>query len=179
MPRKRNESQKRLGLFTMVHRDRWHDRSYTELPWDEKAMLGMIETFDGITAAGVVRAEPEILSQKHPDRDAAQIDAYLTSLHAKGWISRAGSEVFVKNWFINQPSQLKSDLNLKSIYSAINRIGYEELRTAVVENLFATILDIERVDKSQTTAAVKHVCQDIAEQHGVVLPSKLAKGRAA
>lgn len=179
MPRKRSESLKRLGLFTMIYRERWHDRSYMDLPWDEKAMLSMVETFEGITAAGIVRAEPEILSQKHPDKNAEQIDSYLTSLQAKGWIARSGSEVFVKSWFINQPSQLKSDLNLKSIHSAINRIGYEELRTTVIEDLFTAILDIEKVDKAQTTAAVKQVCQDIAEQHGVSLPGKLAKGRAA
>lgn len=180
MPRKRNESQKRLGLFTMVFRNRWHDRNYTELTWDEKAMLHMVETFDGITAAGVVRAEPGILAQKHPDRGADDIEEYLTKLAQKGWIVRSGSEVFVKSWFIHQPSQIKSDLNLKSIQSAINRIGYDDLRATVIETLFQAILEVEQVDKSATSAAVKRVCQDISNQHSVCLPEKLAtKDRAS
>lgn len=162
----------------MIHRNRWHDRSYTDLTWDEKAMLGMVETFEGITAAGVVRAEPEILCQKQPDRDAEQIDSYLNSLATKGWIGRSGSEVFVKNWFINQPAQLKSELNLKAIHTAINRIGYEDLRATVIQSLVEAILEVERVDKSPTSAAAKQVCQNIADQHGLQLPEKLAgKGK--
>lgn len=158
----------------MIFRNRWHDRSYTDLTWDEKAMLHMVETFDGITAAGVVRAEPGILAQKHPDRDPQDIEEYLSSLASKGWIVRSGSEVFVKSWFLHQPSQIKSDLNLKSIQSAINRIGYDDLRETVIETLFHAILEVERVDKAVTSAAVKRVCQDIANQHTVCLPDKLA-----
>lgn len=164
----------------MIYRSRWHDRSFTELTWDEKAMLHMIETFDGITAAGVIRAEPGILAQKHPDKNADDMEAYLASLASKGWVARSGSEVFVKSWFVHQPSQIKSDLNLKSIQAAINRVGYNDLRATVIDALFEAILEVERVDKAQTSAAVKRVCQDIAEQHSVQLPDKLAgNGRAA
>lgn len=174
MPRKQDESRKRLGLFTMIYRDRWHNRRFVDLPWDEKATLFMVETFDGITSAGVIRAEPAILAQKQPDKPASDIDALLTSLHEKQWIARSGSEVFVMDWFIRQPQQLKSANNVKSMQTAINRIGYDDLRATVIAGLFSAILEVERVDKAPTSSAVKRVCAEIAEQHNALLPDNLA-----
>lgn len=175
MPRKQEESRKRLGLFTMIYRNRWHERRFMELTWDEKAMLFMVETFDGITSAGVIRAEPAILAQKQPDKPASEIDTLLSSLHDKKWIARSGSEVFVMDWFIRQPQQLKSQNNVKSMQTAINRIGYDDLRATVIDGLFAAILEIERVDKTPVAVKVKQVCAEIAEQHGTLLPDGLTQ----
>lgn len=158
----------------MIYRDRWHDRNFVDLTWDEKAMYQMVESFDGITAAGVIRAEPGILAQKHPDKDASDIETYLGRLADKGWVKRSGSEVFVISWFIRQPAQIKSDRNLKAIQSAINRIGYDDLRANVIQALFDAILEVARIDGAQPSTQVRQVCQEIAEQHDVELPTQLA-----
>lgn len=180
MPRKQRESQRKLGQFTIIYRDRWQRRDYTKgLSWDEKAMLSQLETFDGITAAGVVRAEPAILAEKHPDRSADDIDAYLASLVKKGAIHRSGSEVFVRTWFLKQPVQLRSEKNIASMVYAINRIGYEDLRGVVAKALFDALLELERVDHTRTDVKIKRQCTALAESHGISLPDALSVDESA
>lgn len=171
MPRKQNASQVNLGQFTIIHRQRWQERTYTRLTWDEKMMLNQLETFDGISAAGVVRADPEILAQQHPDRSADQIRQYLEGLINKGWLDHSGSEFFVRNWFSRQPSQLRKETGVKSMAFAIRRIGYDDLRKLVTTALFDALLEIEDLDRLATTQAIKNVCVDLASDVDVRLPS--------
>lgn len=174
MPRKRNESQSRLGQFTIVYRSRWQDRAFTQgLTWDEKAMLDQLQTFDGISAAGVVRAEAEILAQKHPDRSPEQIESYLTGLQAKGRIKRAGSETFLVDWFIRQPAQLRAPKNVTAMLQAIKRIGYDGLRETATMALFDALIEIEAVDKKATTGDIRRLCSAFASEWELPLPSRL------
>lgn len=180
MPRKQHPSQSRLGQFTMIYRNRWQDRSFTDgLGWDEKAMLMQLETFDGISAAGVVRADAEILAQKHPDKDAHQIEGHLSALVQKSYIARSGSEVFIRSWFIHQPSQLRAENNVKQMTFAINRVGYDDLRETVAQTFFEALLEIERVDKTQTAVKIKRLCQELADNQDIRLPRALATMREA
>lgn len=175
MPRKQNESQSRLGQFTIMYRSKWQARTYTQgLTWDDKAMLAQLQTFDGISAAGVIRAEAPILAQKHPDRSGEQIDGYLASLEAKGYIARSGSETFLRDWFINQPVQLRAPKNVTSMLTAIRRVGYDDLRQVVTEALFEALLEIATVDGKPTSVEVRRLCAAIAEEQGYALPRKLS-----
>lgn len=177
MPRKQRESQRRLGQYTMVYRSRWRDREYTQgLTWDEKAMLDQITTFDGISAAGVVRADAEILAQKHPDRTADQIAGYLAGLKDKGYIAQSGMEIFLVNWFIHQPVQLRGEKNVSSMVTAIDRVGYVDLRATVAAALFDALLAIDRLDKTTTAVAIKKLCTELANHHDLDLPAALDGG---
>lgn len=175
MPRKQNASQSRLGPFTIIYRNRWQDRSYTQgLTWDEKAMLAQLQTFDGISAAGVVRAEAPILAQQHPDRTGEQIEQYLTGLVSKGLILRSGSETFLRDWFLRQPAQLRAPKNVMAMLQAIRRIGYDDLRHEVVRELFAALGEIERVDGKATTADIRRLVTDFGQTEGFMVPDRLA-----
>lgn len=174
MPRAQKESQRRLGQFTQIHRNRWQDRRWThDLSWNAKAMYSQLETFDGISAAGVVRADAEILAQKHYDVTAEQVESYLHELCKAQFIDRSGSEVFVKDWFLRHPSHLRAEKNLKSMLFAINRIGYDDLREVVAKALFDSILEIERVDKTPTVAKVKNLLTEFAQNQRLQLPEEL------
>lgn len=180
MPRAQKESQRRLGQFTQIHRNRWQDRRWTHgLSWNAKAMYAQLETFDGISAAGVVRADAEILAQKHCDMTAEQITQYLCELHQSDYIALSGSEMFIKDWFLRHPSHLRSEKNLKSMIFAINRIGYDDLREIVAQTLFDAILEIEQVDKTTTVAKIKHLCAELAENQNFELPEALRPGKRA
>lgn len=174
MPRKQRESQRRLGQYTQIYRNRWQDRAYTMgLTWNEKAMLDQLTTFDGISAAGVVRADARILAGKHPDVDPSQITEYLAGLSEKKWIAQSGMEIFVRDWFIQQPVQLRGEKNVRSMVTAIDRVGYDDLRATVADTLFDALLTIEQLDKTPTVVAIKKLCTQVADHHGLDLPAGL------
>lgn len=177
MPRSQKESQRRLGHFTQVHRDRWQDPAWIALSFSAKGLFMQLECFDGISAAGVIRADAEILAQKHPDVEADQISLYLKELDSANFVAVSGSETFISEWFYRHPSQLRSEKNVKSMIYAIQRIGYDDLRETVTRALFAALLDIEQVDKTTTIVKIKQLCFELAEKQQMDLPAGLAPPR--
>lgn len=177
MPRSQPPSQKRLGAWSKIYRGRWQNLAYLSLTFDEKGMLSQVETSDAISAAGVVRADAGILAQQHPDISAERIEELLQSLTEKKWITRSGSEIFVMDWFKGQPYQIRTPKNLSSHITAIKAIAYADLRETVVAQLFADILEVERIDKKATEAEVKSMCEDLATTYQLPLPMKLATAK--
>lgn len=174
MARKQHKSQERLGPFTMIYRNRWRERSFTQgLPWNEKAMLFQLESSDVITAAGVVRADAEILAQKHPDQDASNISDFLKALEDKDYIRCSGTEIFVRAWFMNNPIRLRTENHVKTIIQAVAQIGYDDLREEVVAEFFRAVLEVAKIDSEETKPAIKRLCTALAEEQDVALPAKL------
>lgn len=178
MARKKHKSEERLGPFTKQRRNRWRDPKYQEIPWDEKAMLSQVEGSDSISAAGVLRADPEILAQQHPDQDAAHIEDFLKRLEDRGRIRRSGMEIFVTSWFIEQPIQLRTRNSVNAMATAIGRIGYADLRVVVAEELFRSLLEIAEVDGLPTAESIKKECTALATSYGIHLPAELRDGKS-
>lgn len=181
MPRPQHKSQTRLGQWTPSFRSRWQDRNYTMgLTWDEKAMLEQLRSFDVLSRCGVVRADNDILAQKHPDREPEDIEGYIKALVEKDCIVRSGSEIFVRDAFITQPTMLRTPNALKTMVTAINQVGYDDLRETVIAALFSALEDIAELDKKATAQEIKEICTELAEHHEVRIPESLrytARGR--
>lgn len=174
MPRKQHESQRRLGQFTPLFRKIWSDPVFVkELHYGAQLIYLHLLSFDGISAAGVVRADAEMLSEKHIGMSAEEVERHLDALVEKKFIARTGVEYFMRGWFTTQPAQLRARNNVSAMFTAINRIGYDRLRAVVATEFFETLLEIEDLDREPTGVEIKKVCTEMAAQHQLEMPSRL------